>query len=69
VTAADDRLETLETKVAFQEDTIQQLNDALVAQQARIDHLESLVMLLVEQLGALQEPDGPGSVEPPPPHY
>ncbi|HAR31711.1 MAG TPA: hypothetical protein DCR65_09295, partial [Gammaproteobacteria bacterium] len=33
------RVEELETKAAFQEDTIRELNDALVGQQARIDQL------------------------------
>jgi len=66
--SADDRLEAMETKLAFQEDTLQQLNDALVAQQARIDHLEALIMMLGEQLGAQPE-EGSDMPEPPPPHY
>lgn len=65
---ADARLEALETKVAFQEDTIQQLNDALVAQQQRIDQLEVLLRVLAEQLRTAQEP-AEELVEPPPPHY
>jgi len=64
----DPRLEALETKVAFQEDTIQQLNDALVAQQHRIDQLEALLRVLAEQFGTSQEPTEQ-LVEPPPPHY
>jgi SlyX protein len=68
VSSQDARLETLETKVAFQEDTIQQLNDALVDQQARIDQLELLLRVLAEQLRSSQEPEAP-IVEPPPPHY
>jgi SlyX protein len=68
VSSHDARLELLETKVAFQEDTIQQLNDALVGQQARIDQLEALLRVLAEQLRAGQEPEAE-IVEPPPPHY
>jgi SlyX protein len=64
----DPRLEILETKVAFQEDTIQQLNDALVAQQNRIDRLAAMLEVLAEQLRTVQEPDSP-MAEPPPPHY
>jgi SlyX protein len=67
--AADDaRLEALESKLAFQEDTVAQLNDALIAQQSRIDRLETLVKLLAEQVRATPE-DAPGVPEPPPPHY
>ena len=41
VSADGDRIDALETHVAFQGDTIRQLNDALVAQQGRIDRLEA----------------------------
>ena len=68
VSSRETRLEALETKVAFQEDTIQQLNDALVGQQDRIDRLEAMVFMLAEQLRAGEEPDAE-LVEPPPPHY
>jgi SlyX protein len=62
------RLEAIESKLAFQEDTVQQLHEALVAQQARIDHLEALLELLLEQQRSGDA--GPASgVEPPPPHY
>ncbi len=36
-----DRIDALETHLAFQGDTIRQLNDALVAQQRRIDRLQA----------------------------
>jgi SlyX protein len=62
------RLEDLETRAAYHEDTIQQLNDALVRQQARIDQLESMLRVLVEQLRAAEETEDPLD-EPPPPHY
>lgn len=62
------RLETLESRLAFQEDTIQQLNDALVGQQTRIDRLEALLMLMAQRFGSDEGEPGP-VVEPPPPHY
>lgn len=61
------RLETLESRLAFQEDTIQQLNDALVGQQTRIDRLEALLMLMAQRFGS--EAAAPGPVDEPPPHY
>jgi SlyX protein len=61
------RLDAIETKLSFQEDTLQQLHDGLVAQQTRIDQLEAMLKLVVEQQGAGD--DGASAPEPPPPHY
>jgi SlyX protein len=68
LSAADDLIEALQTKLAFQEDAVQQLSDALVAQQARIDRLESRLGQLVEELRAKADA-GDDVPEPPPPHY
>tara|TARA_Y100001933_G_scaffold247979_1_gene281373 strand:- start:148 stop:354 length:207 start_codon:yes stop_codon:yes gene_type:complete len=68
LSAADDHIEVLQTKLAFQEDAMQQLSDALVAQQARIDRLEGRLARLVEELRAKPE-GGEDAPEPPPPHY
>lgn len=62
------RLEDLESKLAFQEDTLHRLNEALVAQQARIDQLEAVVRSLAGRLEASLE-GGAEMPEPPPPHY
>lgn len=61
------RLDALETKLAFQEDAVQQLSDALVAQQGRLDRLEARIEMLTEQLRRGDDGDEPP--EPPPPHY
>lgn len=63
------RLIDLETRQAFQEDTLIALNDALVQQQQHIERLQKQVLALVEQLHAQEEyvvgvPDIA-----PPPHY
>ena len=65
----DERFEAFESKLAFQEDTIQQLNDALVEQQLRIDHLEASLRSLLEQ--AEDGPELPGLTpeDERPPHY
>lgn len=65
---SDPRQEALETKLAFQEDTVAQLSDALVAQQMRIDRLEARIDMLTEQLRGGGD-DEDASPEPPPPHY
>lgn len=65
----DDRIDALEAHVAFQGDTIRQLNDALVAQQQRIDRLQSEFDRLVAtvQDGARDAPGPPPDERPP--HY
>ncbi|MFM7120587.1 MAG: SlyX family protein, partial [Gammaproteobacteria bacterium] len=72
VNPMEERLVALEMRAAFQDDTVQQLNDALVAQQVRMDQLELRLQALTRQLeaalaGAL-DPAEPVA-EPPPPHY
>ena len=62
------RIESLETKAAFQEDALQQLSDALVAQQARIDRLQAQLLVLAEQLQT-QSDDGAPAADERPPHY
>ncbi len=67
----DARLEALESKVAFQEDTIQQLNDVIIEQDGRIHALETSLRLVLENLRDL----GTGTEleidkqDDPPPHY
>jgi SlyX protein len=61
----------LESKLAFQEDTVNSLSNELLEHHRRIDRLQQQVMLLTEKLRNL--PDDQGILrpeeEPPPPHY
>lgn len=61
----------LESKLAFQEDTVNSLSNELLEHQKRIDRLAQQVMLLADKLRNL--PDEQGILrpeeEPPPPHY
>jgi len=67
--SGDSRLDDLEGRLAFQEDTISGLNEALVAQQQRIAYLERMLELLIERYReAMPDAAVPGE-EPPPPHY
>lgn len=60
----------LETRLAFQEQSLQALNDALVAQHRQLEALSRTVEALKERLLALEpSPVGPRADEPPPPHY
>ena len=62
------RISELESRLEFQDETITRLNDALVAQQNRLDQLEKRQQQLIEHLKSAQAKDDPPK-EPPPPHY
>lgn len=64
-----DRITELETRGAFQDDTIQALNDALVQQRRELDHLQLQMRELIRRFEemAVQVPGEPDDA--PPPHY
>jgi SlyX protein len=62
------RIEELETKLTFQEDTIQKLNDVIVTCQTRVDEHGAMIRMLMEQVRTAEHIINPGD-EPPPPHY
>jgi uncharacterized coiled-coil protein SlyX len=63
-----DVLEDLQTKLVFQEDLIQKLDEALGSQQQQLMDLDRRVELLMGQIRMMENtiPSGP---ETPPPHY
>ena len=66
--ALQDRLETLEIKASFAEDTVEQLNQVIIRQQDELDWLR----LQVSQLRAQMPEPGAGATSPQhelPPHY
>ncbi len=63
------RLTELEMRTAFQEDTLTELNDALVSQQRQLDLLRQELARLREHVLSIQ-PQEPGEAVPEvPPHY
>ena len=62
------RIEDLETKLTFQEDTIQKLNDVIVTCQTRVDEHDAMIRMLTEQVRTAEHIINPED-EPPPPHY
>ncbi len=68
-TVTDKRLEELETRVVFQEDTIQKLDDALAAQQQQIMDLERQLHLIGTQIKEIEMVPAASGPEAPPPHY
>ena len=65
------RLIEIETKLSYQEDAIQSLNDVVTRQQKQIEQLEEALKLLIERYRQLAE--APPNPNPPtheiPPHY
>lgn len=61
----------LESKIAFQEDTVNSLHEELLAHQKRIEQLQQQIILLAEKLQQMPEESGilRPEEEPPPPHY
>ena len=68
---SEDRLVEIETKIAFQEQTIEALNDVLYEQQQEIERLGSICDALVKRVKELSEftPGIDARVNEKPPHY
>jgi SlyX protein len=62
------RIDALETRLTFQDDTIETLNATITAQWKQIDALTRQVALLGERLQEA-ESSAPGATNEPPPHY
>jgi SlyX protein len=63
-----DRVDALETRLTFQDETIETLNQTITAQWLKIDALTRQVAALSERLEQA-EAQAPGAGNEPPPHY
>jgi SlyX protein len=63
-----DRIDVLETRLTFQDETIETLNKTITAQWQQIDALTRQVAVLSERLQEA-ESNAPGPANEPPPHY
>ena len=63
-----DRIDALEAKLMFQDETIETLNQTITAQWQQIDALTRQVAALSERLREA-EAQAPGAANEPPPHY
>jgi SlyX protein len=63
-----DRIDVLETRLTFQDETIETLNKTITAQWQKIDALTRQLVHLSERLQEA-ETRGPGAANEPPPHY
>ncbi len=66
----EDRIVDLESKVAFQDHTIESLNDSVAQQQRQIEQLTFKLNHVVERLKSMQPSNiASQDEEAPPPHY
>jgi SlyX protein len=63
-----ERIDLLESRLAFQDDTIETLNKTITAQWQQIDALTRQLAVLGERLSEA-EANAPGPANEPPPHY
>lgn len=63
-----DRIDLLETRLAFQDETIETLNKTITEQWLKIDALTRQLQALSERLQEA-ESRAPGAANEPPPHY
>ena len=68
VKTLSERIDTLETRLTFQDETIETLNKTITAQWQKIDALTRQLVNLNERLQEA-ETHVPGAANEPPPHY
>lgn len=68
VKTLSDRIDALEIRLAFQDETIETLNKTITGQWQQIDALTRQVAALNERLQEA-EANAPGAANEPPPHY
>ncbi len=70
MSTSEEQIIELESRLAFQDDTIDQLSETLAKQQSQIDDLTRMVKIINKQLKTVGDGNGHSSAEePPPPHY
>lgn len=65
----EERVNDLESRLAFQDDTIQSLNDVLVAQQRVVERLQLQMSALLRRQEEMAGQFESSEEESPPPHY
>jgi len=66
----EERINSLESRNLFQDDTIEQLSEELTVHQTQIAELKAQIQLVANRLkdaGSISS--GKDEIEPPPPHY
>ncbi len=64
-----DRIADLESRIAFQEDTLDKLNDVVSRQELEIERLTQMIRIINSQLRQLDLGNGGEDTNEAPPHY
>ena len=67
--SVEERIDELESRLAFQDDTIQALSDELAAQQRLLERMQIQLTLLAKRQEEAAGQFGISEDESPPPHY
>lgn len=68
--STEERFIAIETKLAFQEDVIQTLNESLISHEQKFSELERRYLVLLDRFNALDSPgDSAAPIDERPPHY
>lgn len=68
--AMENKIIELESKLAFQDETINELNDVITDQQQQLDQLREEVRLVAVRITSFAQSNSSAEEkEPPPPHY
>ncbi|OUR64720.1 hypothetical protein A9Q79_05310 [Methylophaga sp. 42_25_T18] len=66
----NDEIIDLQTRIAFQDGLLEELNQVITSQQQQITRLEMAMGVMKSQIQTMQSAQSEGEqVEPPPPHY
>ena len=65
----EERMLDMETKMAYQENTIKELSDIIYEQQKKIDLLEEKIGFLIDQFKGIADSSGGEIRNDKPPHY
>ena len=66
----NDEIIDLQTRIAFQDGLLEELNQVITSQQQQITRLEMAMGVMKSQIQTMQSSQSEGEqVEPPPPHY
>jgi SlyX protein len=68
-TELSDRIDALEARLMYQDDTIEVLNQTITEQWREIDVLKRQIARLSERLDQTQAVSASGPADEPPPHY
>jgi len=70
VTELEQSIEALESRNAFQDDVIEQLNDEITIHQSQIAELQHQLTLIAARVkNSSTQQSSQEEIEPPPPHY